>query len=235
MSNSDVKPSPAFLRLILVPAVITLAVTVLRLTGELRHWSGEWFSTETGGIIPSGTSWIVGITWLAAIFGVYFAARLVRAGQGPRSIPKGVTFAVLGILIFLGVNPAVTLMHSVFNLSFPAILIPLWFIWIVAGLVQYFGWPQLFKALLLYAYAARIPVAIVMFFAMLGNWGTHYDYVGAPPQFSMSPVPRYLWLAFFPQLVAWVGFTITLGSVTGIVTALTMRSASHRAAAAVSR
>jgi hypothetical protein len=44
-----------------------------------------------------------------------------------------------------------------------------------------------------------------------------------PPQFSMNPVPRFLWLAFFPQLVAWVGFTITLGGVAGILTAAISR------------
>ena len=35
--------------------------------------------------------------------------------------------------------------------------------------------------LLAYAFAARVPVALVMLVAMLGNWGTHYDV--APPGF----------------------------------------------------
>jgi phosphatidylserine synthase len=85
----------------------------------------------------------------------------------------------------------------------------------LAGALQYFGWPELFKVLLMYAYAARIPVALVMFFAMLGHWGTHYDYAGM--QIPLNGLARYLWLAFFPQLVAWVGFTLTLGSVAGIL------------------
>jgi hypothetical protein len=33
----------------------------------------------------------------------------------------------------------------------------------------------------------------------------------------MSLIPRFFWLAFFPQLVGWVGFTITLGAVAGIL------------------
>jgi hypothetical protein len=187
------------------------------LTGELQHWSAKWFSSETGGIIPQGVSWVFGITWLAAIFGIYFAIKLARAGQGPRSLGKAAVFAGLGIVIFLVFSPIVARIHSAFNVDFPQILIFIWLFWILAGVLQYFGWPELFKVLLLYGYAARIPVAIVMFFAMLGNWGTHYDYVGMPPRFSMSPVPRFLWLAFFPQLVAWVGFTITLGAVAGIL------------------
>jgi hypothetical protein len=66
------------LRLIFIPAVITLALTLLRLTGEMRHGSPAWLSPETGGIIPTGVSWIFGITWLPAVFGVYFAVILVR-------------------------------------------------------------------------------------------------------------------------------------------------------------
>lgn len=227
MSNLNENLGSNPLRLVLVPALITLAVTLLRLTGEMRHWSAKWFSPETGGIIPRGISWVIGITWLAAIFGIYFALKLVRAGQGPRSLHKPVLFAVLGVALFLGFTPVVAGIHAVFNVKFPVILIFIWLFWAAAGALQFFGWPELFKVLLLYGYAARIPVAIVMFFAMLGNWGTHYDYVGMPPQFSMSLIPRFLWLAFFPQLVGWVAFTITLGSVCGVVVAAIMKPISR--------
>ena len=203
------------LKLIFVPTLITLCVTILRLTGELRHWPARWFSAETGGIIPSGVSWIIGITWLAAIFGVYFAVRLVRAGQGPRSLGRAAIFAALGILIFLAYRPVVESISALLKVGFPQYLIFVWLFWVLAGVFQYYGWPELFKVLGAYAYAARIPVAIVMFFAMLRHWGTHYDYVGT--QIPLSGLPRYFWLAFFPQLVGWVGFTITLGSVIGIL------------------
>jgi hypothetical protein len=204
-------------RMIIVPGLLTLAVTLLRLTGELRRWSAAWFSHDTGGIIPSGVSWIVGITWLAAIFGAYFALRLERHGRGPRSLGKAFLYAGIGIVIFLVSNPIVGLVHDIFQINFPEILIFIWLLWTLAGALQYPGWPDLFKVVLLYGYTARIPVAIVMFFAMRGNWGTHYDYVGMPPQFSMAPVPRYLWLAFFPQLVGWIGFTLTLGAAAGVL------------------
>src|SRR5215472_9880861 len=58
-------------RLILVPAIVSLAVTLLRLVGELEHWSKTYFNTGVGG----GGAIIV-ITWLAPIFGIYFAIRL---------------------------------------------------------------------------------------------------------------------------------------------------------------
>ncbi len=202
-------------RLVLVPGIITLTITLLRLTGELRHWPAKWFSPETGGIMPWGVSWVIGITWLAAIFGAYFALRLVRVGQGPQSFAKAILFPVLGILIFYAYYPITEFIGMTFNVRFPHYLIFIWLFWALAGVLQYFGWPQLFKVLLMYSYAARVPVAIVMLCAMLGHWGTHYDYVGM--QIPLKGLSRYLWMAFFPQLVGWIGFTITLGAVAGIV------------------
>ena len=60
------------LRIVAVPLLISIALTLLRLAGELGHWSVAWFSPATGGILPSGWSWVVGITWLPALFGPYF-------------------------------------------------------------------------------------------------------------------------------------------------------------------
>jgi hypothetical protein len=37
------------MQLILVPSIITLAITILRLVGELQHWPAPWFSTTAGG------------------------------------------------------------------------------------------------------------------------------------------------------------------------------------------
>jgi hypothetical protein len=63
-----------------------------------------------------------------------------------------------------------------------------------------------------------------MFLAMLGEWGTHYDYVGAGPRLAhMAFWPRFFWLALFPQLVFWVGFTLVLGALAGALTAIVLR------------
>ena len=220
MSKSDSANEPSILRLIAVPALISLAVTIVRLIGELEHWSSTWFSSETGGIAPSGMSWLIGITWLAAPFGAYFAFRLVASGQGPESVQKAVICSVLGIGILL--TWALRLIPSP-NIGFPKVLIFVWLVMVVAASFQLPGWPRLFKVLLSYGLASRMPVAIIMLLAMLGNWGTHYDYVGMPPEFQMPLVPKYFWLAFFPQLVFWVGFTIVIGSFCGAITAALMR------------
>ena len=51
-------------KLILVPAVITLAVTLLRLVGELQGWSPALFNREGG-----GRGALVGIVWLIPVLG----------------------------------------------------------------------------------------------------------------------------------------------------------------------
>ncbi|HSF19719.1 MAG TPA: hypothetical protein VLK65_29630 [Vicinamibacteria bacterium] len=62
---------PHIRKLILVPAIITLAVTLLRLVGEFMNLPA-WLASRA----PGGNGALIGITWLAPIFGVYFAYKL---------------------------------------------------------------------------------------------------------------------------------------------------------------
>src|SRR5262245_54219478 len=101
MSKDAVADRPAILRLIWIPSVISLGVTLLRLIGELQYWSGRWFSSETMGIVPSGVSWLIGITWLALPFGAYFAWKLAAAGQVPGSLGKAFACVFSGLLVII--------------------------------------------------------------------------------------------------------------------------------------
>jgi hypothetical protein len=83
-------------RLIAIPMVITLAVTILRLVGELNHWPTLGFNTAAGG---GGA--LVGISWLPLVFGPYFALKLAAAGDGPASSRKVIGFAVLGLVAYM--------------------------------------------------------------------------------------------------------------------------------------
>ena len=199
---------PSAERLILVPAVITLGVTLLRLIGELQHWSKTYFNVGLGG---GGA--VVGITWLAPVFGIYFAMRLASAGEGPRSALRAIAFGILGALVIFASAPAERLAFRTAP-SFQVRLLFGWAMFALAGLVTLPGWPRLWKTLLAYAYAARIPVVIIMFFAFRGAWGTHYD--ALPSDFtSTSLMSKWLWLGFFPQLILWVGFTLASGMLFG--------------------
>jgi hypothetical protein len=196
-------------RLILIPGLITLAVSVLRLVGELQHWSSVWFNRSMGASI-------IGIVWLAPIFGIYFALRLSNPEQRPKSFPKAIGYAFLGALILVVLAFARSLLgveHSIYGR-----LLYGWAIFVAGALVAWRGWPALFKTLLAYGYFARVPVALIMFFAYRGNWGTHYDAV--PPDVpALGLLAKYLWLGFFPQLVLWVAYTILSGMLVGTLVA----------------
>lgn len=213
-TNSSSRPSTG--KLILVPSIITLGVTLLRLAGELLHWSKTYFNPEVGG----GDS-LVGITWLAPLFGIYFAVRLVMSGERPRSVWRAIGCAILGVALGFGSFSLGTALHV--NRSFYLRLVYIWLAFAVAGLVTWPGWPALFKTLAAYAYAARVPVAVIMLIAIYGNWGTHYDVAPAdmPP---LGVVAKWMWIGFFPQLVLWVGFTIATGMLFGALAAGVMRS-----------
>lgn len=209
---------PSVGRLILVPSIITLAITILRLVGELEHWSPRLFNTSAGG---GGA--LVGISWLPIILGPYFAARLLKAGEGPKSMGRAIGLAVLGlaVAIVLTLVPGWLQMR----LAFEPRLLYGWTAFVIGALVAFAAWPALFKVLLAYAYAARIPVAAIMFFAFQGNWGTHYD--APPPDLppTMSLVPKYIWLGLVPQLTLWVAFTLMVGMFFGTLAAGAMRFA----------
>lgn len=218
--------SAAF-RLAFPPALISLAVTLLRLAGERLGWSEAWFSRATSGIVPeSAVSWVVGITWLAVPFGGCFAWRLVRSGHSLRRPVWALLFA-LTVCVALYVVPPVALglARRLVQPRFPHVLLLIWALGALAAAVAWAIWPMLARTLLVYGLLSRLAVVVVMFLAMSGEWGTHYDYVGMPSEFQMPFWPRFLWLAFFPQLVFWVAFTIVAGMLAGTAVAALRRSA----------
>ncbi len=91
-------PDQATRRLILVPAIITLVVTLLRLTGELQGWSPRLFSPE-----PGGGGALFGIWLLVPVFGVYFALKLARAGQAPQSGWRVALRAIISLAVIAGI------------------------------------------------------------------------------------------------------------------------------------
>lgn len=197
-------------RLILVPALITLAVTLLRLAGELLNWSNFLFNRE-----PGGPGSIIGITWLAPIFGIYFAIKLCDAGEGPASAGRAIAYSVLSlILMFAGTFIAVAS-----QFSFPGKEIVGLALLILSVIFPFRVWSKLSKAMLAYGLAARIPVAILMFFAIRGQWGTHYDVLppGFPPNAGFWET--YIQIGLIPQMTIWIAFTLITGMLAGSITA----------------
>ena len=84
------------------------------------------------------------------------------------------------------------------------------------------AWPALGRTLLAYAFAARVPVVLVMLAAILGNWGTHYD-VPPPGLPAMAPLSKWLLIGVLPQMTIWIWFTVVVGSLFGILAAAVAR------------
>ena len=221
------RKSMSIMGLITIPALITLGITILRLVGELEHWPKPLFSAAAGG---GGA--IVGISWLPIVFGPYFALKLAGAGDWPSSVGKAVGFAVLGLVVFV---LGALLAGATF--SHPSILTLVAFlVMLVAAFIPGIGWRSLGNTLIAYAFAARIPVLIVMFLAMRGNggqgWGTHYDAVA--PTFAQSAfATKFFNMAILPQMTLWIGWTVVLGSLIGVIVVAVVRRGKQAAPAAV--
>jgi hypothetical protein len=200
--------SPALRRLFVVATVVTLAVTLLRLAGELAGWSPALFNRAAGG--PGA---LVGIVWLIPVFGVLFALRLARDGEGPPSVGKAFGWALLAFAVnlVLGIGSA-----KLFPKSPPAQLAIFGVgSWIAIALARS-AWPALWRVLLAYGLAARIPVVVVMFLAIFLGWDSHY--AKPRPDFpAMGPWGLFAWTALLPQMTFWIFLTVVGGLLFGAI------------------
>ena len=206
-------------KLVFWPAVITLAVTLLRLIGEFQNWSPAFFSRA-----PGGGGALVGISWLPPLFAILFAIQLVRMGHGPVSGGRAIGRALIGLAVtaavVFGLISTGIVQEGVVSLTS---LIAMTTALAIGAAIAWSGWPALGKTMLVYAYAARIPVVVIMLLAFAGNWGTHYD--GLPPGVpEMSLMQKWVMFGVLPQMTTWIAIAVLVGGVFGsIAGAIAMR------------
>ena len=99
----------------------------------------------------------------------------------------------------------------------------------ICSLATLFAWPALFKTLLLYGLAARIPVVVITLLAVAFGWETHH--VGLPPGAPEMTGLELAGFASLPQIGFWIPFTILVGGLLGGVGALLTRRRSTNVAA----
>lgn len=203
---------PTTMRLILIPSIITLAVTLLRLFGELQHWSPTFFRTEAG-----GAGAIVGIVWLVPIFGIYFGMKVAGWGEGPSGSGRAIGLSLIAVVIMFAAFSVVNALELTPATAATTAIIAV--ATVLALVVQRSSWPALFKVLFAYGLAARIPVVVVMFIAIMRNWGTHYDVPppGFPPEVGWFQ--KFILIGLLPQLIFWVAFTAIIGGLFGGIAA----------------
>jgi hypothetical protein len=214
MTNGRIRAGPSLsaLRLIVVPALIAVAVTALRAYGEVHHWPEPIVNSAVCGKA------ILGVAWLVPIFAIYFALRLFRAGSQPKFLARAAVLAIASLLLKLGgtfvmERPGLGyVMRVSLNLAVTALALGL----------QAVAWPALFKALLMYGYASRVPIAIVEFLAMRGHWGTHYDALDPGfPQIGFWPT--YIRVNLIPNIFFMEAYTVIVGGLFGVFAIAAMR------------
>jgi len=204
MSTDIAGGRPSAWSLVFVPAVITLAVTGLRLLGEIRNWDTVLFSKDAGGALA-----IFGISWLVFVFGFYYGFRLTRAGHGPKQKIMSLLAHVAAFALIVG---AFFVLDKT-GVEFPEKAIYFGVAALAASLIGLAVWPALFRVNLLYGLLARIPVVAVTYFAVHKGWGTHYEQV-APGFPEVTADERVMYLSW-AQLTFWIAFTIIAGGFAG--------------------
>ena len=200
--------SPALRRLFVVATVVTLVVTLLRLAGELARWSPALFNRDAGG--PGA---LVGIVWLIPVFGVLFALRLARDGEGPPGLAKAFGWAILAFVVNVALGVAsVKLFPTSPTAQLAVFGVASW----IAIVLARSAWPALWRVLLAYGLAARIPVIVIMFLAIFLGWDSHY--AKPRPDFPpMGPWGLFGWTALLPQMSLWIFLTVVGGILFGAI------------------
>lgn len=203
---------PRVLSLVLVPALITLVVTILRLVGELADWSPLWVGSKRGG----GEGGLLAITWLMLVFGFWFGIRLQRSGAGVRKRGKALLLslaaAALLVACMAGLGAAGLIEFPneekpVVPHGAPYLLGAL----VLATAVSFVAWRQAAVTLLVYALLARIPVVVVTWLAVDRGWDTHYAKLA--PGFVAPPQDELFLNLLMPQVTFWPAATVITGTV----------------------
>lgn len=208
---------PSTSHLILVPSILTLAVTALRLYLQLE---GQ-ISSRSGGSFS-----FLGITWLGLLVAVWFGARLGQAGARPRTRAH----ALVVLLLLAAVMASVALQFAGIDRAdqsdaayrdLRGVVLRCVLVGVLCGGVCIWMWPRLGLSLLAYALLARLGVLAVTWWAKTSGWDTHYTKFG--PAGIERDLGETMFAASVAQLGFWVPFTVVSGSVAAWVGVLAVR------------
>jgi hypothetical protein len=203
--------SSSLTKAILIAAVLSLLVTVVRLVGQLQGWGGPMFNTEPGG---GGSP--LGITWLVIPFGFWFGRSLAKQGSRPASLGKSALVLLLGIglvaaVFAYGIKAVADWQQRVLVIGVGTS---------IAGLTALLVWPRAWLVLVAYGLLARLPVVLVQYLAVQNGWDTHF--AKGPPD---APPEMALTLLTVAQLSFWpLAFTPLVGGLFALLGARTARS-----------
>jgi hypothetical protein len=210
---------PRVLALVLVPALATLVVTLLRLVGELNGWGPLLVGTRRGG----GEGGLIAITWLMFVFGFWFGIRLQRGGAGVANRGRALLLSLGAVVVLMGCMAGLSAAgliefpneeKPVVPHGAPYLLTAL----VLATAVSFLAWRRAAFTLLAYAVLARIPVVVVTWLAVERDWDTHYAKLA--PGFVAPPREELFFNLMMPQITFWPAATVITGTVMACLGAL---------------
>jgi hypothetical protein len=205
--------SPSTFSLLLWPSLLTLALSVGRLIGEVK---GIVPPTSGGALHP------LGIGWCVFLFGAWYGWRLLRDGSAPR-VRCAWLWALVALLAFFGTvawqfrpfvgGPADDATFERLRIAVLVIVA----VALAAGAAMFAVWPRLASLMLLYALGARLTVVALTIAAEHFGWVTHYTKFG--PSGIERGMADTIVAASVAQLGGWVPFTIVGGVLAGGIVA----------------
>lgn len=203
---------PRLLSLVLVPALLTLVLSVVRLLGEINGWSPALFGKPEAG----GGGAVLGISWLMFVFGFWFGRRLQNGDVGPGSPGKALVLSLIAIGVLAGGMQALQAAGLMWfpdekNPGEPRGLPWMLALMLVSALVSVVAFRRAAVALFVYALLARVPVVIITWIALgKPEWNTHYTKI--PPFFTNIAEADRASFLIMPQLAFWPGLTVVMGT-----------------------
>lgn len=219
--------TPRTIPLVLVPVFLTLALTILRLVGELNGWNPTLFGKPEAG----GDKALLGISWLIFVFGLWFGFRLQRGGAGPQSKKQALFVSLLAVGVLVGgmfglMASGLMSIPDEQNPGEPRGMGYMTALVAAASVVSFLAWGRAALVLLLYGIFARIPVVIVTVLALgKEDWNTHYTKI--PTFFTNVQEADKATFLLMPQLMFWPGLTIVMGTAMACLGAMLTRDRSQ--------
>lgn len=207
------------LSLVLVPALLTLVVTVLRLVGQLNQWSPTWFGRPQAG----GSGALLGISWLMFVFGLWFGRQLQRSGNEVRSPGKALLISLVAAVVTFGGGMALQAADLVWfpdaeHPGEPRGLVYMLGLLLLGCAICAVAWWRAALTMLVYAILARIPVIVVSWLAIENGWDTHYTKIA--PGFPQPAEGELLTFLVMPQITFWPAITVIFGTLMACLGAL---------------
>src|SRR5690606_31087414 len=156
------------------------------------------------------------------VFGFWFGLRMQRSGAGVANPNRTLLMAVVAVAAALA---SVAICTQLELISMPTKEAPGEFHGIVyfmgslglGSLLAFVAWPRMAITMLVYAILARVPVIVITWLAVRGEWNTHHAKL--PAEFVLPADADIMSVLITPQMTFWPMLTVIFGTLCAAVAA----------------